>query len=121
MDNLNAKQIKFIDLYFKHNDVSTICKEMEIQRSTYYTYLNNKYVKKEINNRLKDMLENTTRYLQKQLYSCCDELMKIITNKETQPQIKINAINSVFNNCNKLTEQVDVINRLEDLEDRFNG
>lgn len=58
-------------------------------------------------------------YLQNNLKTCSDELIKIIKDDKTQPQIKINAINSVFNNCNKLTEQVDIIAKMDKIEQRL--
>ena len=46
--------------------------------------------------------------------------MDIVNNKEIPPQTKINAINSIFNITIKLTEQTDIMDRLSDLEDKFN-
>lgn len=121
MDNLEPKQVKFIDAYFRCTDVKSVCKECNISMKTYYTYLNNKAVKKEINKQLNQLLKDTTRYLQNNLNKCSIELMSIINNKEVQPQIKINAINSVFNITLKLTEQTDILDRLNELEDKYNG
>ena len=116
MDNLEPKYIKFIDAYFRCTDVKSVCKECNITINTYYSYLKNKDVKKEINKQLTQILKDTTRYLQNNLNKCSNELMKIVDNKEVQPQVKINAINSVFNITLKLTEQTDILDRLEQLE-----
>lgn len=117
--DLTDKQLKFIELYFKSNSIQNICKELDIKRATYYTYLNNELVRAEIDKMRADILSNTMIYLQTNLKTCSDELMSIIKNKETQPQIKINAINSVFNNCSKLTEQVDIISKIDAIEQRL--
>jgi hypothetical protein len=117
--DLTDKQLKFIDLYFKLNDIQQICKELNIKRATYYSYLNNELVKAEIDKIRAELLSNTTTFLQSNLKTCSDELMQIITNKETQPQIKISAINSVFNNCSKLTEQIDIITKIDAIEQRL--
>ena len=117
--DLTDKQLKFIDLYFKLNDIQQICKELNIKRATYYSYLNNELVKAEIDKIRAELLNNTTTYLQNNLKTCSDELMQIIKNKETQPQVKISAINSVFNNCNKLTEQVDIISKIDAIEQKL--
>ena len=116
MDNLDAKQVKFIDAYFKCNDVKSVCKERKISINTYYKYLNDKAIKKEINHQLNQILQDTSRYLQNNLNKCSVELMDIIDNKETPPQTKINAINSMFNISLKLTEQTNILDRLEQLE-----
>lgn len=120
MDNLEPKYIKFIDAYFSCSDVKSVCKKCKITINTYYTYLNNTAVKKEINKQLTQLLRDTTRYLQNNLNKCSNELMNIVNNKEIQPQIKINAINSVFNITLKLTEQTDILDRLNELEDKIN-
>ena len=117
--DLTDKQLKFIDLYFKLNDIQQICKQLNIKRATYYSYLNNELVKAEIDKIRAELLNNTTTYLQNNLKTCSDELMQIIKNKETQPQVKISAINSVFNNCNKLTEQVDIISKIDAIEQKL--
>ena len=117
--NLNDKQLNFIDAYIKEQDINKVCSILNITRPTYYKYLNTDAVKKEINKIRLETLENTARYLQDNLSVCSKELINIITSKDTSPQIKINAINSVFNNCNKLTEQVDILNRLSEVEDRL--
>ena len=49
MDNLDAKYIKFINAYLKCTDAKSVCKECNITINTYYKYLNDKAVKKEIN------------------------------------------------------------------------
>ena len=121
MDQLEPKYIKFIDAYFKNNnDIAEICKECDISRATYYNYINNADIKREINNQLNEMLRDTTRYLKGNLYKCCVALVDIIDNKETPPQVKINAINSMFNNVAKLNEQTDVLDKLQAIEQHLN-
>lgn len=117
--DLSDKQLKFIDLYFKSNSIKDICNKLDIKRATYYSYLNNETIKSEIDKIRADLLKNTMIFLQNNLKTCSDELMQIIKNAETPPQVKINAINSVFNNCCKLTEQVDIISKIDAIEQRL--
>ena len=119
MDNLDEKQINFIDAYISEQDINKVCKKLSITRPTYYKYLNDDAVKQEIHKIRVENLENTTRYLQDNLRLCSQKLIDIINADDTAPQIKINAINSVFSNCNKLTEQVDIINKVNQLEQRL--
>ena len=119
MDNLNDKQIAFIDAYLSEQDINKVCKKLDITRPTYYKYLNDDAVKQEIQKIRIETLENTTRYLQDNLSLCSQKLIDIINADDTAPQIKINAINSVFSNCNKLTEQIDIINKVNQLEKRL--
>ena len=118
-DNLSDKQLKFIDVYFKEQNIDNICKSLKITKATYYNYLNDDVVKQEIYNIRCNMLSNTTNYLQSCLSECSKELMKIIKDETTAPQIKINAINSIFNNCSKLTEQVDILTKINTIEQRL--
>lgn len=124
MDNLDDKQLKFINAYFKYNDIKDICNNLNITRPTYYKYLKDDAIKNAITNQRIEIMQGATKNLQVNLSLCSDELIKIIKSDKTPPQIKINAINSVFNNCNKLTEQLDIISEIESikekLEDRAN-
>lgn len=128
MQDLTDKQLAFIDAYLSEQDINKVCKKLNITRPTYYKYLNDDAVKQEISRIRLATIENTARYLQDNLSLCSQELVNIIKSKDTAPQIKINAINSIFNNCSKLTEQVDIINeldrinqRLQEQEDRVGG
>lgn len=124
MDNLDDKQLKFINAYFKYNDIKDVCKSLNISRPTYYKYLKDDDIKDAITTQRLEIMQGATKNLQINLGLCSDELIKIIRSDATPPQIKINAINSVFNNCSKLTEQLDIISEIESikekLEDRAN-
>jgi len=119
LDNLTDKQLKFIDAYFKEQNIDNICKRLDITRATYYNYINDINVKQEINRLRHEMISNTTLFLQTCLNECSKELYNIIKDDATTPQTKINAINSVFANCNKLTEQVDILEKLNQIEQRL--
>jgi len=67
------------------------------------------------------MLNNTVTYLQVKLQEATETIVNIMNNDETAPQIRINAARSVFDYCIKLTEQTEIINRLEALEAAQSG
>jgi len=116
---LTDKQIKFVDEYFKDSNISNISKKLKISRQTAYTYLKNKDIREEIDKRRMEILATTTLHLQSNLKTCSDELLKIIKDKNTSPQIKINAINSVFCNSFRFTEQQDILAKLEKIEEQL--
>lgn len=118
-DKLNDKQLAFIDAYLSEQDINKVCKKLNITRPTYYKYLNDEDIKQEISKIRLATIENTARFLQDNLGLCSQELVKIIKSDDVAPQIKINAINSLFNNSNKLTEQVDIMRKLESIEQRL--
>jgi hypothetical protein len=117
ISNLNDAEIRFIDEYIKNDSIVDICKNCGISKQTYYNYINKPQIKKILNQMRVEVLQNTTKKLQNNLQLCSDELIKIIKSDKTAPQIKINAINSVFNYCSKLTEQVDVLSKISEIED----
>ena len=115
--NLNDNEVKFIDEYIKCDSILEICSNCNISKQTYYNYINKPQIKKVLNQMRVEVLQNTTKKLQGNLQLCTDELIKIIKDNKTAPQVKINAINSVFNYCGKLTEQVDVLSKINEIED----
>lgn len=119
MSDLTDKEIKFIDAYLSNKNMTNTCKALKISRNTGYTYYNDARIRAEIDKRKLNILSDTTIYLQSSLEECSKILMDIINSPNTSPQVKINAINSIFNNCNKLTEQSDILNRLSRIEEQL--
>lgn len=118
--DLNDKQLKFINAYLNSTNITDACKKLNISRNTAYkTYLNNPLIKAEINKRRTELINDTTLFLQDNLIECSKILMEIIKDKATPVNTKIQAINSVFNNCNKLTETNDIMTKLTELEQRL--
>ena len=119
MDELEDKYIKFIDTYLNSKSITETCKKLNIARSTAYGYLREDKVKAEIDKRRSEFISDTTLYLQDSLQECSKVLMDIVKDPKVSPQIKINAINSIFSNCNKLTETNDILTKLADIEQRL--
>lgn len=119
MDELEDKYIKFIDTYLSSKNLTETCKKLKITRSTAYRYLREDKVKAEIDKRRGELINDTTLYLQDSLQECSKQLMDIVKDPNTSPQVKINAINSIFNNCNKLTETNDILTKIASIEERL--
>ena len=119
MSELTDKQLRFIDTYFKTNTITETCKILKISRTTAYNYLNDESIKLEMDRRRTELINDTTIYLQANLKICSNTLIDIIKDQKTPPQVKINAINSIFNNCNKLTETNDIMTKLAEIEQRL--
>lgn len=116
---LTDKQLKFIDAYLTSKNIKEVCDKLKISRSNaYQQYLSDPVIKEEISRRRNEILNDTTLYLQDKLQECSKVLMDIVKNKDTAPQVKINAVNSIFNNYIKLAETTDILNRLEELEQK---
>ena len=117
--DLNDKQSKFIDTYLASKNMTETCKKLKISRNTAYNYLKDEIVKDEINKRRTELMSDTTLFLQGNLQECSNMLMAIVKSENTTPQVKINAINSIFNNCNKLIETSDILVRLNNIEEQL--
>lgn len=116
---LTDKQLKFIDAYLTSKNIKDVCDKLNISRSNaYQQYLSDPVIKEEISRRRNEILNDTTMYLQDELKACSKVLMDIVHDTKTAPQVKINAINSIFNNYIKLAETTDILNRLEELEQK---
>ena len=119
MDELTDKHNKFIDTYLNSKSITETCKKLNIARSTAYGYLKDDRVKAEIDKRRSELISDTTLYLQDSLQECSKVLMDIVKDPKASPQVKINAINSIFSNCNKLTETNDILTKIASIEERL--
>lgn len=72
--------------------------------------------KKEYSQAKKDILESVANSLQTRLTAAVETEMQIMQDSENSPQIRLNACNLIFNQCQKLTETVDILDRIETLE-----
>ena len=113
---LKPNQEKFINAYLETCNITEACKKAQISRNTAYKYLRNEDIKNTVLQRKSELLQDTNLYLQKNIYACSQELMNIITAPDTPASVKIQAINSVFNNCKNLTEITDIETRIAEIE-----
>lgn len=88
-----------------------------ISEDTIYKYLREPEFVKEYDELRKKMLEDSCHKLQAKMGRATDELIKIIEGKETSPQIRLNAIDMLFRHAYKQTELIDIITRLDTLEE----
>lgn len=72
--------------------------------------------RQEYNRAKRQILESATNALQARLTAATETTIEIMQNKENSPQIRLNACNLIFNQCQKLTETVDILDRIETLE-----
>ena len=117
---LKYKQSNFIEFYIKNNgNITATCKELKITRQTAYEYLKNKEIQKEIEKKQNETIEEIAFKMQNNLTKAIDELMRIIENKNTNDNVKINAINSLFNNWNKVFNDREIMQKIKDLEEKI--
>lgn len=113
---ISSNQEKFIEAYLVNSNISKISKELNLSRPTIYSYLNNDEVKSELLRRKKEVMEETNSFLRNNLLGASEELVNIIKDFMTSDSTKIQAINSLFNISRKLTETIDIEERIEKIE-----
>ena len=115
-NKISEKQAKFIDEYLSSKNMTECCNKMGISRNTGYNYLKDESVKQNIESRRNDILKETSISMQKSLQRATEILIDIIEDNNTPNNIKINAINCLFNNSIKITDQVDILDKLSYIE-----
>ena len=63
------------------------------------------------------MLEDNCHTLQSNMNKAINELVAIIDNKATSPQVRLNAIDMLLRHTYKQTEMIDILARLDALEE----
>ena len=72
-----------------------------------YTMMQNDSFKERLREAREQATSETITYLQGNLSTCAESLMEIVKDKSISPQIRINAINAVFNNLKILNGDSD--------------
>lgn len=114
---MNKKQMDFLKALMTETTIVKATEKARISRSTAYRYLNDVEFKQELNKAKVECISDTIRYLQGNLTACSEELMKIVKNPKTADQVRINAINTVFQNCKSLIDTCEVEERMRQIEE----
>lgn len=69
----------------------------------------------------RELLERNTAALQARLGAAIETMGEICTDAETAPQTRLNAADAIIRNSLKLTEQFDILRRLDELEKTLSG
>ena len=91
-------------------------KAIGISEATIYRYLKEDGFKEEYEQRRRAMLEDNCHKLQASMAQAIDELIGVINDKEVGVQVKLNAIDMLLRHTQRLTDQIDIMNRIENLE-----
>ena len=113
---MRQKQAAFLKAMLEESTISKAAEAAEISRETAYRYLKDPVFKAELDKHRSECLSDTVRFLQGKLTLCGEQLVRILENENTADQVKINAINTVFTNFKSMSEAVDIIARIEQME-----
>lgn len=87
-----------------------------ISEATIYRYLKNDDFKLEYEERRRAMLADNCHALQAGMSKAIEELVAVIDDDDTSPQVRLNAIDMLLRHSYRLTEQIEIMERLDKLE-----
>lgn len=103
-DNRETQVINAMLLY---PSVAQVSKAVNIPTRLIYTMMQNDSFKERLREAREQATAETITYLQGNLSTCAESLMEIVKDKSISPQIRVNAINAVFNNLKILNGDSD--------------
>ena len=87
-----------------------------LSKQTIVNYKKDKKLLKLAEERRLQIVRQATYKMQSELTKCVDTLVSIRDNEENNPQIRVYACNCIMNHCKDWTLSVDVLDRLQALE-----
>lgn len=117
---LNKKKISFLNALLTESTITKASKKAGITRKTAYSYMQDEEFKEALDNAKSECIADTVRFMQGNLALCNEALIDIIKDPKTSPQIKINAINTIYSTCGKMTELNDIDTKLNKIESFIN-
>ena len=114
---MTPKQIKFLSELFTSSSISEAIRNTKISSATAYKWLReNEEFRRELQNRKEKALEEVSTQMQMGFSEAVQELMGIIRNNKVSAQVKVNAIDCLFRNAKPIMEEVDILNRIQEVE-----
>lgn len=87
-----------------------------VSESVIYSRLKNPEFREKYDRARREVLIQSASALQGHLTAAIEAMGEIVNDRDTNPQTRLNAAEAVLRNTLKLTERVDVLDRLEALE-----
>ena len=103
-DNRETQVINAMLLY---PSVAQVSKAVNIPTRLIYTMMQNDSFKERLREAREQATAESITYLQGNLSTSAESLMEIVKDKSISPQIRVNAINAVFNNLKILNGDSD--------------
>lgn len=113
---MTTKQIKFMAELLKNGTISAAIRETGISSSTAYKWMKDPAFRSELQSKRTEMLREVSMTMQAGFSKAVQELVEIIKNDCVSAQTKVNAIDCLFRNARPIIEEVDILNRLNELE-----
>lgn len=114
---MTQKQVIFLQAMLECSTISTAAKQAGISQNTATKYMKDPIFQSELNRLRSECLSSTVRYLQVNMTMCAEKIMEIVRNPDTADQVRINAINTVFQNCKSLIDTCEIEERIRQIEE----
>lgn len=105
-----------IQAFLQYDKIVDIMKATGLSRSTIVRYRDSPDFQKVLSDRRTAYVETAVTKMQAFMCEGVETLRDIIRDENTSAQVKVNAIQILFAQCKSWTETVDVLKRLEALE-----
>lgn len=117
---MTPKQVRFLSELFQSSSVAEAIQKSGVAESTAYRWMReNDEFKREYNSRKTQALDEVATQMQVGFSEAVQKLMEIIRNDRVSAQVKVNAIDCLFRNAKPLMEEVNILNRLNEVEARI--
>lgn len=117
---MTSKQTKFLCELLTSGNKTEAMNKAGISRATAYKYMKEPEFIEELQKRKTEMLNDVCLKMQINIQIATDELVNIIKKSDVSDQVKINAIDCLFRNTKSITDQVDILGRIQKLEEGYN-
>ncbi len=115
---------KIVAAFLNNYKMTDVIRDAGISKNTAYRYRNDPEFQKYLRLRKDEILKAVMNQMQSRMVKDLEKLDEIIDNPESSGQVVINAINYKWHHLRHWTETVDLVNRIEALEnpkrDTFN-
>ena len=116
---ITEKQERVIETYLQSKTISETIRKLGISRKTAYSYLDNKEIQTIIRDRKMEILKDTTLYMENNLKQASEQLIQIINDKKTPQSVRVQAINSLFSNYQRLFENIEVETQIDGIKEQL--
>lgn len=113
---MKAKQVAFLNALLTSKDTKEAISRAGIHRDTAYRYLADPEFKQALKEAQKGVVNDTVNYMRSCLSECVERLMSIVRSEKISPAIQVQAINCLFSNYRPLSEDLDILERIQALE-----
>ena len=119
---LSGRQQRAIAALINSSDIRTAAAQAQVGYQTLRGWLsNNQEFQREYRDQLAQLVSSATAQLQKNMAGAIQVMASIMCDENVSPQSRLNAADAILRNSLKYIEAVDILNRLQEIEERINA